>query len=345
MMMPEVIDFSSAPGLWGQLGLCLAVIGVAGYWLSRFGSLIGALSGLSGSWVGFTLLAGVTTLPEMVTAASALTLAQAPDIAVGGLLGSTVFNLAILIVLEAMVRETGLYERASHGHLLLARLGTAMLVLMAASLVLAHAGLAPRLAHIGVYTPLVLVAWLVTMRLLFSAERQSTDAEQDGASPPTLSLRLALTGYCGSALAVIAAGSWLPLVAKGLAQVHGWEQSFVGTLLVAAVTSAPELAVTLSAARLGAMDMAIGNVLGANLLNVATIGLGDLVYTAGPLLEVASLSHLATALAAILMSLLFIAGLRSRSRRIAFGRVSVISLLLAAIYAVNAAVLYFGVWE
>lgn len=340
--MPELTAATSTLTLWGQLGLCLAVIGVGGYWLSRFGSRIGELTGMSGSWVGFTLLAGVTTLPEMVTAVSALTLADAPDIAVGGLLGSAVFNLAILIVLEAMVRDSGLYEKASHGHLLLAGLGTAMLALLALSLALEHAGLAPALAHFGVYTPLFLVAWLVTMRLLFTAEASAGPVDLAPAAVPAADLRRALAGYLASALAVVAGGSWLPLVAKGLALAHGWEQSFVGTLLVAAVTSAPELAVTLSAARLGALDMAIGNVLGANLLNVAMIGLGDLIYTAGPLLGAASLSHLATAVSAILMSLLFIAGLRSRSRRIAFGRLSGISLLLALIYVVNAVVLYFG---
>ena len=57
-------------------------------------------SGLSGSWVGLILLATVTSLPELVTGVSALTLANVPNIAVGSLLGSCVFNLVILVVLD-----------------------------------------------------------------------------------------------------------------------------------------------------------------------------------------------------------------------------------------------------
>ena len=64
----------------------------------------------------------------------------------------------------------------------------------------------------------------------------------------------------------------------------GWGQSFVGTLLVAAVTSAPEVAVTISALRIGAIDMAIANLLGSNLFDILILAIDDLFYTKGPLL-------------------------------------------------------------
>ncbi len=80
--------------LWLQLLLCLAVIGYAGYFLSRYGDIIAEKSGISASWVGLILLATTTSLPELVTGISAVTFANAPNIAVGDVLGSTVFNLA-----------------------------------------------------------------------------------------------------------------------------------------------------------------------------------------------------------------------------------------------------------
>jgi cation:H+ antiporter len=333
----------------------LVVIGIAGYWLSRCGGVIGERTGMTGSWIGFTLLAGVTTLPELVTTVSALRFAHAPDIAVGGLLGSAVFNLAILVVLEMFTPGEGLYARASSSHLLPAGLGAAMLALVGTSLILEHATGAPVLAHVGLYTPLVLAAWLYAMRAMFHQEQLASSGvavalvTSSPSSPPpsgsaTMSLRRALAGYGASAVVIVAAGSWLPFVAKALAlaQAHGWEQSFVGTMLVSTITSAPELAVTLSAARLGALDMAIGNVLGANLLNVAMLGVGDLIYTAGPLLAAASAMHVATAFSAMLMTLLFCAGLMVRVRRGAFGRLSVISLCLLQIYLTNALFLFFG---
>ena len=54
--------------------------------------------GLGGTWVGVVLLASVTSLPELVTGISSVTVAGVPDIAVGDVLGSCVFNLMIIVI-------------------------------------------------------------------------------------------------------------------------------------------------------------------------------------------------------------------------------------------------------
>lgn len=341
-------DFSAPAFLWVQLLVCLAAIGSAGRWLSRCGAAIGAHTGMSGSWVGFTLLSAVTTLPELVTTASALRLALAPDIAVGALLGSVAFNLLILVALEVIAsRRASLYAALSRTHLRLAGLGAALLALVGLSLLAEHAVELPALAHVGASTPVILLLWLWAMRRLFLDERRSAgDGVPTAAGPDhaglSMSLRQALAGYALSAAIVVAAGLWLPFVAKALAAAHGWEQSFVGTLLVAIVTSAPELAVTLAAARLGAFDMAVGNVLGANLLNVAMLGVGDLIYTGAPLLRDVSTANAVTAFAGLSMTLLFTAGLAARSRARLFGCISVVGLMLLTIYLLNALFLFGG---
>jgi cation:H+ antiporter len=66
--------------LWLQLLLCLAVIGYAGYFLSRYGDIIAEKTGMSASWVGLILLSTATSLPELVTGISAVTFANAPNI-------------------------------------------------------------------------------------------------------------------------------------------------------------------------------------------------------------------------------------------------------------------------
>ncbi len=334
--------------LWFQLFICLAAIGAAGRWLSRCGGAVGEHTGMSGSWVGFTLLATVTTLPELVATVSALRLVVAPDIAVGGLLGSVAFNLLILLVLEVITsRRTGLYTALARTHRRTAGLGAGLLGLVGASLLVEQAGEMPALAHVGAYTPVILLLWLWAMRRLFLAERHAAAADAGAADGTvgeraTMSLRQALAGYAASAAIVVGAGLWLPFVAKALAVAHGWEQSFVGTLLVAVVTSAPELSVTLASARLGALDMAVGNVLGANLLNLAMLGLGDLLYTGGPLLRDASAAHVVSAFSGLLMTLPFMAGLAARSRPRVFGRITIVGLMLAQVYLLNALFLFAG---
>ncbi|MEW5903005.1 MAG: sodium:calcium antiporter [Pseudomonadota bacterium] len=328
--------------LWLQLLLCLAIIGYAGYYLSRYGDIISDKTGMSASWVGLLLLSTATSLPELVTGISAVTAAHTPNIAVGDVLGSTVFNLAILVMLDALYRQETIYSRAAQGHILSAALGTLLIAFAGFSLLLDRAGMSPAIWHIGLYTPLILLVYLVAMRAVYSYERQtlSTYAEQASERYPDVSLRSAVKGYAQSALAVVIAGSWLPFLARDISELMGWGQSFVGTLLVAAVTSAPEAVVTVSALRLGALDMAIANLLGSNLFDIAILAVDDMCYRAGPLLAHVDASHALTAFTAVMMSSLVIVGLVFRPRGRAALGLTWISLGLFLLYILNSWLLF-----
>ena len=71
-----------------------------------------------------------------------------------------------------------------------------------------------------------------------------------------------------AAIVIVIAETFLPYVSVTLAKVMGWHESFMGTLFVAAVTSLPELSLTIAALRIGALDMAIANLLGSNMFNI-----------------------------------------------------------------------------
>ncbi|MGE0557722.1 MAG: sodium:calcium antiporter, partial [Burkholderiales bacterium] len=122
-----------------------------------------------------------------------------------------------------------------------------------------------------------------------------------------------------------------------------WNQSFVGTLFVSLATTLPELTVTVGALRIGAVDLAVGNLLGSNLFNLAILAVDDLFYLPGPLLSAVSPIHLVSALSALMMSALAIAGLLYKPRDRILGTVGWISLLMIWIYGTNALFLfYFG---
>jgi cation:H+ antiporter len=328
--------------LWLQLLLCLTVIGYAGYFLSRYGDIISDKTGMSASWVGLILLSTATSLPELVTGISAVTAANAPDIAVGDVLGSTVFNLLILVVMDALYKRETLYGRAAQGHILSASLGTILIAFAGFSLLLDHAGLSPRIGHVGFYSPFIVLVYLVAMRAVYSYERRTLAdyTEVSAERYPGVTLRSAIKGYTLAALAVVIAGSWLPFVAKGISELMGWGQSFVGTLLVAAVTSAPEAAVTISALRIGALDMAIANLLGSNLFDIVILAIDDLFYTQGPLLAHVDASHVLTAFTAVMMSALVTVGFIFRPQGRAMLGLTWVSLGLFMLYVLNSWILF-----
>jgi len=91
--------FSPAITAWLQFVVCAVLIGYTGTKLSRYGDIIAEKTGLGGAWIGLALMATVTSLPELVTGISSVTLADAPDIAVGNVLGACVMNLAMIVIL------------------------------------------------------------------------------------------------------------------------------------------------------------------------------------------------------------------------------------------------------
>jgi cation:H+ antiporter len=103
---------------------------------------------------------------------------------------------------------------------------------------------------------------------------------------------------------------------------------------VAASTSLPEVVVSMAAMRIGALDMAVANLFGSNMFNVAVLGIDDLLYTRGSLLAAVSPTHMVTASAAITMTGIAVIGLTFRAGRKRF-RLSWDSLAMALVYAIT----------
>lgn len=321
--------------IWLEFLVCVAVIGVAGSRLVRYGDALATLTGMSRSWIGMILMATVTSLPELVTGLSAVTIASTPDIAIGDALGSTVFNLALLALAELVYRNGSLYGTASRSHVLTAAAGVLMLglVLLAFSAGRVASGWA--LGHVSLFSLALMVAYGLTMRVIYKAEQRSTPSSAPESAG--MSLRQALGGYALAAMFIVVAGIWLPLVGVQLARIMGWSDSFVGTLFIAFATSMPELVTTLASLRIGAVDLALGNILGSNLFDLLIVALDDVAYLGGPIFRDLSSAHASTALVAIAMTGVVIVALVRPPRARLLG-LTWAGLALAGLYVLSAVV-------
>lgn len=328
--------------IWAAFLACAVLIGVAGTYLSRYGDAIADKTGLGGTWIGLVLLATVTSLPELVTGVSAVMLAEVPEIAVGDILGACVINLALIVVLDALHRGESVYSRASQGHILAAGFGTILLGLVGFSVLFTRHGEIPALGHVGVVSLIIAAVYAAAMITVFRYERaqQAAFVAREVARYPQVTLAQAVRRYAVAGLVVAGAGTALPYVGEELARVMSWHESFVGTLFVAMATTLPEIVVTISALRIGALDIAIGNLFGSNLFNVFILAIDDLFYFKGPLLAHVSPLHAASALSAVMMSGIAIVGLFYRPKTRLFGTVGWVSLMLLAVYVLNTVFLY-----
>lgn len=323
---------------WALFVACFAIIATAGSALVRAAEAAAEQLGWTRTWVGVILLATVTSLPELVTGVTSVTVAGTPDIAVGDVLGSVVFNLALLFLLDALCRHEPLYARISGNHVLSAALGIVMFGIVAFALLLPEALRPPQLFHLSPSSLVLVFVYVAAVRLVFSIEHRDRPPRAGATEPAPLGR--ALRGLLLPALLVCAAGSAMPYAGRAVADAMGWTQSFVGTLFVASATSVPEAVVTIAAVRSGAVDMAVGGLLGSNLFDMLILAVDDLFYTGGPLLGAVAPVHALSAVSAGIMSATVIAGLVYRPRGQILGTVGWISVLLFCTYVANVLVVF-----
>jgi cation:H+ antiporter len=335
--------------VWLYFIICVIIVLFFGTKLSRYGDIIAEKTGLGGVWVGLLLLAIITSLPEIITGISAVSMVGGPegaDLALGTIFGSNMLNLFLLAVLDTVCRQGPLLSAAvaRGGHIQSAALGM-VLIAFAGAIIYLSADIWPgAVGRLGVYGFILVIIYIVGSRLIFKRERQEPllkSPKYDGTTS-----RKAYAGFAVSALAIIGAGTWLALIGDEISTTYGLGASFVGTLLLAITTSLPELVVALAAMRLGSPDMAIADILGSNMFN---IGIGvffyDLFSSEGPIFSLVSKSNIFTAGLVVLMTLVVILGLVKRSKGKTFRWTSWYSVIIAALYLAGAYVIFTAPWD
>ena len=287
----------------GGFAACAFVIILSGAKLSFYGDKIGELTNMGKAWVGLILMASVTSLPELITGVSSVVLVDAPDLAAGDIFGSCVFNLLILSVLDARIKQP-LFSIVKSSHIVAAIFGIILLTVAGMAIFLANE--IPVVLWISSFTFLLFGIYLIAVWGIFKYEQ----ADLAGSAIEKIAhttghaadLKKAITGYTLHACIVIGAAIFLPYFGERIAAHTGLGNSFFGTLFIAAATSLPELVVSLAALRMGSIDMAVGNLLGSNVFNMFILGLDDVFYTKGSLFSNISPSHLLSVFITIIMT-------------------------------------------
>ncbi len=322
----------------------LGVVG-AGILIGRLAGEIGERLKLGRAWAGAVLLAFATTLPELVATVS-VALRGEVGLAVGGILGSIVFNLTILVFVDFIANKP-FYTRVSTHHLSTGWLGVALLLVLFVAFGVRLAGVEAlhglSVGHVGVW-PLGLLAIYGVGQYRLLSHARSLYSQEDPAQVTAwrgFSLsRLLLTFALISGVIMVSAYH-LGIAAEGLAEAYGLGKTFAGATLLGIVTSLPELTNGLICAKHREFDLAIGNVLGANAFVFLVLVVADGCQLAGPILPMMSDIEVASSAVmvgvAIVMQGIVISAIAWRSR-LRVGRLHLVSLLLAALYAVSLAV-------
>lgn len=301
--------------IWLEFIICTLVIVFAGMRLSKYGDMIAEKTGLGRTWIGVILLASVTSLPELITGISSVAVFDLPNIAVGDVLGSCMFNILIIAMLDlASPRIAPISSRAHQGHVLTAGFGILLLGIVALTIFAGER--IPVLGWFGITSIAFLLIYFFAMRMVFMYEKRRAlelpPAEEES-QYAGISKRKVYALYALNALFIVAAATWLPHLGDRISEMTGLGNTFVGSVFIALSTSLPELVITVGAIRIGAVDLALGNLFGSNLFNIGILAIDDLLYTNGALLLNVSGNHLVSALAAMMMTAIAVIGLTYRT--------------------------------
>ena len=327
--------------LWIQLGVAAVVILGASLFLAKSADVIAIKTGLGRSFVGVVLLATATSLPELGTGISAVTVVGEPDLALGGAFGSNLFNLLIIGLMDIFWWRRFLLNHVGMSSVVIGTLGIIVISLGGIAVLMHDMSSALDGWPVSPLSIVLVVGFAVAMYFiyLFEQSKGASDKapEKDDDSGQYASERLPrhLVIYVFSALVVVGAAVWLSFVSDDLAVEMGWDASFMGTQFLAAATSLPELATSFAALRIGAPELAITNLLGSNLFNMGfVLFLDDVAYTGSPIWTAVSPVHALTGAIAVVMTAVVVLAVVTRPRKNRPGVVTIESGVLIGVYAI-----------
>jgi cation:H+ antiporter len=270
-----------------MLVLGLAVLTAGAELLVRGSSQLAIALGISPLVVGLTVVAYGTSAPELVVSVQS-SLSGQPDVAIGNVVGSNIFNVLFILGLSAMIVPLRVSQQ-------LIRVDVPLMVGLSV-LVLATA----QDGKIGRLDGLVLIGGIIayTVLAVVSSRREKAAIQAEYEAEFGMKKEVEGRGKIVANLLLVAAGlallvlgsRWFVDSAIMIARAMGVSELVIGLTIVAAGTSMPEVATSIMAAIRGERDIAVGNVIGSNIFNIlGVLGISSVVSSDGIRVSAAAL--------------------------------------------------------
>ena len=158
--------------IWIEFIICATLITWTGTLLSKYGDVIADKTGWGRAWIGAILIAGVTSLPELASGVSAVAWLNAPNLAAGAVLGSCLFNLALIAMIDLAYQPGRVLAKAQDVHILSGGLGVLMLGVVAIGVLIGPALNGFGGLGIGVLSIALVVLYAVGGKMIAGLEQE-----------------------------------------------------------------------------------------------------------------------------------------------------------------------------
>jgi cation:H+ antiporter len=341
----QLLDMQGQP-LWLNVvvfAIAGAVVWFGGARVTRALDAISEKTGVGRVFIGMLLLGGITSLPEVANVITA-SATGVPPLAINNLLGSAAINVVLIALVDAVVgREAATSVVANPATLMMCAL--CMMVLGFVGFAIAIGDVA--VFGVGLWSVLICTASVGAFALAVRYGPNAPWAVRDSVGehhrePSKLvstPLRRLIWITAAGAVIIFAAGYVLSETGEVIATQSGLGAGFVGFLLIGLATSLPELSTITAAVKLRQHEMAFGQVIGTNFVNLSLFVLADVVYRGGPVVNELGRFEIASAVLALLLIGIFLVGLLER-RDATVGRMGYDSFAVIVTFLGGAVLLY-----
>ena len=240
-------------------GIVLVILGAD--WLTKGASSLARRFNVSELVIGLTIVALGTSLPELVIS-SGSAIKGSPGLALGNVIGSNIFNGMFILGVVALISPIRFNARMLTREIPFNLLASVVLLLLSGSMLVGGA----QGEFITRNGGLLLFCFLaVFIRYTFSIPADENDGDE---VQERFSVGKVVLFIASGLAALIFGGNIFVDGATEVARLLGLSEAVIGITIVSAGSSLPELAVSVSAARKGSVGLALGNVLGSNILNI-----------------------------------------------------------------------------
>lgn len=326
-------------GLTTNVGLfvvCTLVIGVAGTYLTGVADDLADRTGLGEAVTGAILLGATTSLSGIVLSVTAAARVQ-PELAMSNALGGIAVQTLFLAVADMFYKHANL-EHAGPSATNLAQ--SALLICLLGLLLVAT--FAPNITVLSVHpiTPILFLAYGLGMRLVRTVNERpmwkplrtyETRINETDVKSSSVSLIRLWAIFIGLALLLGITGFVVEGAASVVGNATGLSATAVGVLLTAVCTSLPELVTSIAAVRRGALQLAIGGIIGGNAFDCLFAGASDIAYRHGSIYHNISHATLLWIALSLLMTGVLLLGLVRREEK-GMSNIGFESVILIAIY-------------
>lgn len=232
--------------------------------LSYYADLLNKTTNISGVFIGGILLAGITSLPEFVTCLSSIFLNN-PYLAIGDILGSNFFNIAMMCLFDILFIKTMFYNYTKNKYYIIYLL----LIINYFIMYLFMGGIFNlELFNIGIPSFIIIISYIIYLK-----KAQEKDSKKEIIkTKENVLLKFLFVG-----ILMVIVSIFLTLIVNLIADKNpNVASSFIGAILLGITTSMPEVITFIALIKMKSFDLALSDIIGSNLFNLLILAIGDI---------------------------------------------------------------------